>query len=203
VIRPESSGFWANYSAYPKFAVAGSAENRILFRSRSLVLCFERGNPCSRCHSKSLSEKCDEGARLAIADLGCNRLYRTPFNQQLYPFHQTHLPSPKLEARPNFSAESSLNCPDAHTDFSTQRIQWWSICLVCHESFSDSKRSRILGEPHKHRNWRGIPQLGQDEIPEGTVKMICRPQLPDSYCLYYKFAEKRRDVQHGADCRAT
>jgi len=102
---------------------SGGTEHRPLFRSRSLVLGCERGNPCSRCHSKSLPEKCDEGARLAIADVGCNRLYRTPCNQQLYPFHQTHLPSPKLEARPNFSAESSLNCPDAHTDFSTQCIQ--------------------------------------------------------------------------------
>ena len=63
--------------------------------------------------------KFDEGARLPIADLGRNRFYRTP----CYSFHQTHLPSPKLEARPNFSAESSLQCPDAYSDFSTQRIQ--------------------------------------------------------------------------------
>jgi hypothetical protein len=33
------------------------------------------------------------------------------------------------------------------------------------------------------------------------VKVISRPQLPDSYCLYHKFAEKRRDVQHGAGLR--
>jgi hypothetical protein len=33
------------------------------------------------------------------------------------------------------------------------------------------------------------------------MKMICRPQLPDSYRLYHKFAEKRRDVQHGAGLR--
>jgi hypothetical protein len=30
------------------------------------------------------------------------------------------------------------------------------------------------------------------------MKMICRPQLPDSYRLYDKFPEKRRDMQHGA-----
>ena len=33
--------------------------------------------------------------------------------------------------------------------------------------------------------------------------MICRPQLPDSYRLYYEFTEKRRDVQDGADLRGT
>jgi hypothetical protein len=123
VIRPESPGFWANNFAYSKFVVARSLEHRPLFRPRSLALGFERGNPCSRCHSKSLPEKFDEGARLPIADLGRNRFYRTPCNQQLYSFHHTHLPSPKLEARPNFSAESSLECPDAYTDCSTQRIQ--------------------------------------------------------------------------------
>ncbi len=100
-----------------------STEHRLLFRPRSLVMGFERGDPSSRCHSKSLPEKFDEGARLAIADLGRNRFYRMPCNQQLYSFHQAHLPSPKLEARPNFSAESSLDCPDAYTDFSAQRIK--------------------------------------------------------------------------------
>ena len=30
------------------------------------------------------------------------------------------------------------------------------------------------------------------------MKMIRRAQLPDSHRLYHKFAEKRRDVQHGA-----
>jgi hypothetical protein len=83
---------------------------------------FERGYPRSRCHSKSLPEKFDERALLPVADLGRNHLYRTPFNQQLYAFHQTYLPSPKLEARPNLSAESSLDRPYAYTDFSTQRI---------------------------------------------------------------------------------
>src|SRR6266403_818889 len=99
------------------FGTMWGTENRPLFRPH------ERGNPCSRCHSKSLPEKFDEGARLPIADLGRNHFYRTPCNQQLDSFHQTHLPSPKLEARPNFFAESSLNCPYACTDFSTQRIQ--------------------------------------------------------------------------------
>jgi len=102
---------------------------------------FEGGNPSSRCRSKGLPEKFDKGTRLAIADLGGNRLYRTPGNQQLYPFRQTHLPSPKLETHPNFSAESSLDCPDAYTDFATKHIQRWSIRLVCDEGFSDSKRS--------------------------------------------------------------
>jgi len=73
VIRPESPGFWANNFAYSKFGVAGSPEHRPLFRPRSLVLGFERGNPCSRCHSKSLPEKFDKGARLAIADISGNR----------------------------------------------------------------------------------------------------------------------------------
>ena len=100
-----------------------STEHRRLFRLGSLVSGLERGNPCSRCLSKSLPEKFDEGARLPIADLGRNRFYRTSCNQQLYSFHQTHLPSPKLETRPNFFAENSLDCPDAYTDFSTQRIQ--------------------------------------------------------------------------------
>jgi hypothetical protein len=123
VIRPESPGFWANDFTYSKFGVAGSPEHHPLFRPRSLVLGFERGNPFSRCHSKSLPEKFDKGARLVIADIGGNRFYRTPCNQQLYSFHQTHLPSLRLETHPNFSAESSLDCPDAYTDFSTQRIQ--------------------------------------------------------------------------------
>ncbi len=57
-----------------------STEHRLLFRPRSLVLGFERGNPCSRCHSKSLPEEFDEGARLPIADLSRNRFYRTPCN---------------------------------------------------------------------------------------------------------------------------
>ena len=87
------------------------------------------------------SKKLDESARLAIADLGGNRLYRTPCNQQLYSFHQPHLPSPKPETRSNFSAESPLDCSDAYTDFATERIQRWSIRLVCDEGFSDSKGS--------------------------------------------------------------
>jgi len=131
----------ANPFGYPKFGIAWRIEHRPLFRPRSLALGFERGNPCFRCHSKSQPEKFNEGARLPIPDLGGNRFYRTPCNQQLYSFHQTHLPSPKLEAHPDFSSESSLNCPDAYTDFSTQRIQGWSICLVCEERFSDTKCS--------------------------------------------------------------
>ena len=87
-----------------------------------LVLGFEGGDPCFRCHSESLPENFDEGAWLAIANLGRHGLYRTPRNQQLYSFHQTHLPSPILEGRPNFFAESSLDCPHAYTDFSAQRI---------------------------------------------------------------------------------
>jgi hypothetical protein len=124
-----------------KFGIAEAPEHHSLFPSRLLVWGFERGNPCSRGHSKSLPKKLDESARLAIADLGGNRFYRTPCNQQLYSFHQTHLPSPKLETRSNFSAESSLDCPDAYTDFATERIQRWSIRLVCDEGFSHSKRS--------------------------------------------------------------
>jgi hypothetical protein len=86
VIRPESPGFWANNFAYSKFVVARSLEHRPLFRPRSLALGFERGNPCSRCHSKSLPEKFDEGARLPIADLGRNRFYRTPATSSSIPF---------------------------------------------------------------------------------------------------------------------
>jgi len=94
-----------------------------LSRPRSRPLGSERGNPCSRCDSKRLPKKFDKGARLAIAYIGGNRFYRTPCNQQFYSFHQTHLPSPKLETHPNFFAESSLDCPDAYTYFLTERIQ--------------------------------------------------------------------------------
>jgi NarL family two-component system response regulator YdfI len=76
-----------------------STEHRPLFWPRSLFSGLERGNRCSRCHSKSLPEKFDEGAWLPIADLGRNRFYRTSCNQQLYSFHRTHLPSPHRRTR--------------------------------------------------------------------------------------------------------
>lgn len=48
-----------------------------------------------------LRKSFDEYARLPIADLGSNRLHGTSLNQQRYSFHETHLSSPKLAARPN------------------------------------------------------------------------------------------------------
>jgi hypothetical protein len=33
--------------------------------------------------------------------------------------------------------------------------------------------------------------------------MVCRPQLPDSHRLYHEFAEKRGDMQNGADLWGT
>jgi hypothetical protein len=180
-----------------------SSITRPLFQPRSLVLSSERGDPCLRWHSKGLPEEFDEGARLSVADLCRNGFYRMPCNQQLDSFRQAHLPSPKLKTRPNFSAESSLDSPDAYTDFFTKRIQRWSPCLVCDEGFRDSKRPGILREPYECGNCRGVPQLGQDEIPECTVKVICSSQPPDSYRLDYKLAEKRGDVQHPADLRGT
>src|SRR5207244_5812062 len=96
--------------------VPHNAWTRALFGSLGL----KRSDPSFRCHSKGLAEKFDECARLPIADLGSNRLHSTSLNQQLYSFHQTHLSSPKLVARPNLSAEdgrseehtSELQSPD-------------------------------------------------------------------------------------------
>ncbi len=135
---------------------------------------LKRSDPSFRCHSKGLAEKFDECARLPIADLGSNRLHSTSLNQQLYSFHQTHLSSPKLEARPNLSAEDSLDCPDACTNFSAQRPERWSVLLICHKGSSNTESSRIVRQCHKCRNWRSTLQLEQDEIPERTVEMVVR-----------------------------
>jgi hypothetical protein len=99
VIRPESSGLLGRSFRLLEVRHSWSTEHRPLFWPRSLFSGLERGNRCSRCHSKSLPGKFDEGARLPIADLGRNRFYRTSCNQQLYSFHRTHLPSPHRRTR--------------------------------------------------------------------------------------------------------
>src|SRR6266566_3744272 len=91
---------------------------------------LKRSDPSFRCHSKGLAEKFDECARLPIADLGSNRLHSTSLNQQLYSFHQTHLSSPKLVARPNFSA---------------QRPERWSVLLICHKGSSKPRALESSG----------------------------------------------------------
>ena len=137
------------------FACCKRAQRR--FRHGSHIAVFEGSDPFSRCHSQGLPEKFDEGARLPVADLSRDRFYRTPRSQQLDSFHQTYLPSPNFEAHPNFFAENSLERSDAYTDFSADNTQGRSIRQVRDEDFSDSKRSRLLGKPHGHRNWRGVP----------------------------------------------
>ena len=112
-----------------------------LFGSLGLKL----SDPSFQCHSRGLAEKFDECARLPIADLGSNRLHSTSLNQQLYSFHQTHLSSPKLEARPNLSAEDSLDCPDACTNFSAQRPERWSVLLICHKGSSKPRALESSG----------------------------------------------------------
>src|SRR2546429_4335198 len=107
---------------------------------------LKRSDPSFRCHSKGLAEKFDECARLPIADLGSNRLHSTSLNQQLYSFHQTHLSSPKLVARPNLSAEDSLDCPDACTNFSAQRPERWSVLLICHKGSSKPRSEEHTSE---------------------------------------------------------
>lgn len=45
--------------------------------------------------------------------------------------------------------------------------------------------------------------MRDNKVPQGAMKTILGPQLPDSHRLYHKFAEKRRDVQNGALLRST